>query len=272
MNLRADEALLIQIGVSPTAVPGLALRLFRKGSRWRRTLLFLRSGVFPNRACDCSYMTAQEALKIALRDVLGPCARSHGFKGTAPTWRKSTPSGDWAVINVQSSSFSSAENLKCVINLAVAPEPWLRWSRVRLGPGMPKSVTESLGLYRERLYPEGAAPGLDAWWEITDAASATSVVADMVAQLDVAGWPVLDRLLRPERMLEQVRSGSLGDWNRSTFGVFFARAEALLLMDGGPSPELHERTQFALENCMPQQRENALEFDAWVREQANHAD
>lgn len=102
-------------------------------------------------------MTVQEALKIALRDVLGPCARSYGFKGTDPTWRKSTASGDWAVVNVQSSSFSSAEHLKCVINLAVAPEPWLRWSRVKLGPGMPKSVTESLGLYRERLHPHGAA-------------------------------------------------------------------------------------------------------------------
>lgn len=217
-------------------------------------------------------MTVQEALKIALRDVLGPCSRSHGFKGTAPTWRKSTPSGDWAVMNVQSSSFSSAEHLKCVINLAVAPEPWLRWSRVELGPRMPKSVTESLGHYRERLHPEGTAPDQDVWWEITDAASATSAVADMAVQLDAAGWPVLDRLLRPESMLEQVRTGSLGNCKRSSFGVFFARSEALLLMDGGPSPELYERLQFALENCMPQQRENALEFDAWVREQANHAE
>jgi hypothetical protein len=225
--------------------------------------------VFPDGACDCSYMTVQEALKSALRDVLGPCARRHGYKGTIPTWRKSTPSGDWAVMNVQSSSFSSAEHVKCVINLAVAPEPWLRWSRVKLGSGMPKSVTESLALYRERLHPEGTAAGWDVWWEITDAASATSAAADMVIQLDVAGWPVLDRLLRPESMLEQLGTGSLGNLKRSDFGVFFARAEALLLMDGGPSPELHERLQFALENCTPQQKENALVFDAWVRQQAS---
>lgn len=216
-------------------------------------------------------MTVQEELKIALRNVLGPCARRHGFKGTAPTWRKSTPSGDWAVVNVQSSSFSSAEHLKCVINLAVAPEPWLRWSRVKLGTGMPKSVTEFLGLYRKRLHPDGTKPGWDVWWEITDGASATSAVADMVVQLDAAGWPVLDRLLRPENMLEQVRTGTLGNWKRSSHNVLFARAEALLLMDGGPSPELHERLQFALDNCIPEQRENALEFDAWVREQANRA-
>ena len=217
-------------------------------------------------------MTAQEALKVALRDVLGPCARSHGFKGTAPTWRKSTPAGDWAVVNVQSSSFSSAEHLKCVINLAIAPEPWLRWSRVKLGAAMPKSVTESLGLYRERLHPEGTEPGLDAWWEITDAASARSAVEDMVVQLDAAGWQTLDRLLKPENMLGQIRTGILGHWRQPSAGVLFARAEALLLMDGGPSPELHGRLHFGLENCIPQQRDNALQFDSWVREQANHAD
>ena len=216
-------------------------------------------------------MTVQKALKTALRDVLGPYARSHGFKGSAPTWRKSTSSGDWAVVNVQSSSFSSAEHLKCVINLAVAPEPWLRWTRVKLAAGMPKSVTETLGLYRERLHPEGTAAGQDVWWEITDAASAVSAVEDMVVQLDVAGWPVIDRLLSPEGMLEQVRTGGLGHWKRSSAGVFLARAEALLLMDGGPSRALDERLQYALENCIPQQRENALEFDAWVRQQANLA-
>jgi hypothetical protein len=213
-------------------------------------------------------MTVQNLLKAALRDVLGPSARSHGFKGSAPTWRRSTSTGDWAVVNVQSSSFSSAEHLKCVINLAVAPEPWLRWKRTELGAGMPQSVTETLGLYRERLHPEGTAPGQDVWWEITDAASALSTVKDMVVQLDAAGWPALDRLLRPDGMLEQVRTGAIG--KQSSAGVFLARAEALLLMDAGPSPELDERLQYALENCTPRQREHALEFDAWVRDQANH--
>ena len=212
-------------------------------------------------------MTVQKALKDALRDVLGPCARSHGFKGSAPTWRKSTPSGDWAVVNVQSSSFSTAEQLKCVINLAVAPEPWLRWNRVKLGAAMPKSVTENLGLYRERLHPGGTAPGQDVWWEITDAASAVSAVEDMVVQLDVAGWPILDRLLRPEGMLEQTRAGGLRRWSGSNSEVFLARAEALLLMDAGPSPALNERLKYALENCPPGQREYAAEFDTWVRDQ-----
>ncbi|MBK9725395.1 MAG: DUF4304 domain-containing protein [Actinomycetales bacterium] len=62
-------------------------------------------------------MTAQDALKAALRDVLGPAARDRGYKGSAPTWRKSSAAGDWAVVNVQSSMFSSARELRCVVTL-----------------------------------------------------------------------------------------------------------------------------------------------------------
>ena len=108
-------------------------------------------------------MTAQDALKGALRDILGPAARGHGYKGSAPTWRKSATSGDWAIVTVQSSSWSTAESLRCVVNLAFAPEPWLRWEKENLGAGMPKSVSESLGMYRERLHPEGTPARTDGW-------------------------------------------------------------------------------------------------------------
>lgn len=172
-------------------------------------------------------MTAQQALKGALRDVLGPNARSHGFRGTAPTWRKSNPSGDWAVVNVQSSSFSTSASLRCVVNLAVASQPWLRWQRVQLGKGMPKSVTEYLGLYRERLHPTGTPEGTDGWWDVSDPESAVAAVTDMVVQLEAAGWPVLGRMLTAGGMLDQIRRGDLGRIKRANFGVFFAR--------GGPA-------------------------------------
>jgi hypothetical protein len=94
-------------------------------------------------------MTAQAALRAALRDIVGPAARAAGFKGSAPTWRSANSHGDWAVVNVQSSRGSTAESLRCVINLAVAPAPWLDWRRESLG-SLPKSVTESLGLWRDR--------------------------------------------------------------------------------------------------------------------------
>lgn len=217
-------------------------------------------------------MTAQEALKAALRDVVGPALRSPGYEGTAPNWRRSTAAGDWAVINIQSSAFSSAGSLRCVINLALAPEPWLRWWKEKLPRLMPKSVTESsFGLYRQRLHPAGTPERVDGWWEVSDDASAVAAATDMVAQLNAVGRPVLDRMLADGRVLEQVRRGDLGNLTKEHHAVFFARAEALLLMDNGPSEELEEQLRHAREGCIPTQREAALHFDTWVRDQSRQA-
>src|SRR6478609_4514998 len=153
-----------------------------------------------SRSWQCEPVTAQQVLKAALRDHLGPVARSHGYKGASPNWRKCSTAGDWAVVNVQSSSFSSADRLRCVVNLAFAPEPWLRWQAENLGAGMPKSVSESLGLYRERLHPREAPEGTDGWWNVFDDGSARAAVADMLVQLDLAGWPVLERMFSPDAM------------------------------------------------------------------------
>lgn len=214
---------------------------------------------------------AQDALKAALRDDLGPAARGNGFKGSPPNWRKSSALGDWAVVNVQSSSFSSAEHLRCVVNLAFAPEPWLRWEAENLGPGMPKTISESLGLYRERLHPEGTPAGTDGWWDVFDDESARVAVADINAQLDRAGWPVLERMFSRDAMMTRLRDGDLGMLKRSKFGVLFARAEALMLMDAGPSEALESQLDYALISVMPPQSEHAEWFDAWVRAEAAKA-
>ncbi|MDX6262546.1 MAG: hypothetical protein QOH84_4234 [Kribbellaceae bacterium] len=58
---------------------------------------------------------------------------------------------------------------------------------------------------------------------------------DMVEQLAVDGWPVLERLLDRRLMLEQVRSRDLGFVQREYFGEFFADVEALLIADQGVS-------------------------------------
>ena len=172
---------------------------------------------------------------------------------------------------MQSSSFSSADHLRCVLNLAFAPEPWLRWQAEKLGAGMPKSVSESLGLYRERLHPEGTPEGTDGWWEVIDEESARLAVADMMTQLDRAGWPVLESMFSREAMMTRLQDGDLGMMKRSNFGVFFARAEALLLMDAGPSDALETQLNYALHEVMPTQRENAEQFDTWVRTEAAKA-
>jgi hypothetical protein len=59
---------------------------------------------------------------------------------------------------------------------------------------MPKSVTESLGLYRERLHLEGTPEGVDGWWEVSGVDSVRAAVADMNVQLDRSGWPVLESM------------------------------------------------------------------------------
>jgi hypothetical protein len=213
-------------------------------------------------------VTAQDALRTALREALGPAARSRGYRGSGPNWRKSSASGDYAVVNVQSSSWSTSESLRCAVNIAFAPEPWLRWQREHYGDGMPKTITESLGLYRERLYPSGTPEGAVGWWEVADVESARLSVADMNAQLDVAGWPVLEDMFTREVMMSRLRGGDLGVMKRSGSGVFFARAEAVLLMVDGPSDALEAQLRHALDNGMPAQRERAERFDAWVRAEA----
>jgi hypothetical protein len=55
------------------------------------------------------------------------------------------------VVNVQSSSFSSSDEVLCVINLAVAPEPWLAWQSEQFGRPLPKAVKEFHGLWRGRV-------------------------------------------------------------------------------------------------------------------------
>jgi hypothetical protein len=215
--------------------------------------------------------TAQTALATALREVLVPAARANGYKGSAPNWRKSNASGDWAVVNVQSSSWSTSAHLRCVINLAVAPEPWLRWERERLGERMPKQVVERLGLFRHRLHPTGTPEGTDGWWEVEDTDSAQAAVVDMASQLERNGWPDLDRMLAPTGMLDRIHTGDLGFMKRENFGGMFDRAEALLLMDEGPSDALDSRLKQALESVRPDQRENAERFNEWVLGQAQSA-
>jgi hypothetical protein len=144
-------------------------------------------------------------------------------------------------------------------------------AQVALGTGMPKSFAESVGLYRERLHPEGTPKGIDRWWDVSADASALLAVADMNVQLERAGWPILDDMFSPEAMLARLRDGDLGMMKRSNFGVFFATAEALLVMDAGPSEALESQLTYALDNVIPAKRHHAERFDPWVRAEAAKA-
>ena len=212
-------------------------------------------------------MTAQAALRATLRDVVGPAARKAGFKGSGNTWRSTNSLGDWAVVNVQSSSWSSSQSLRCVINLAVAPSPWLEWERESLG-SMPKAITESLGLYRDRLHPADTPPGTDGWWEVSNDRDALAAASDMVDQLAAHGWPTLTRLLNRQGLLDAIRAGDLGHMKAENFSGFFARAEAVLIAEDGPSPRLDDLLDQATSQTMPAQQTNAAKFARWVQARA----
>jgi hypothetical protein len=214
-------------------------------------------------------MSARASLSGALRNIVGPAARAAGYKGSGTTWRSASSLGDWAVVNVQSSSWSTAGSLRCVINLAVAPAPWLDWMREWRG-SLPKSVNESLGLYRDRLHPAGSPAGADVWWQVSTEEDARVAAADMVVQLADHGWPALARLLNRQALLDSVRSRDLGHM-KGDHEVFFARAEAVLIADEGRSALLEELLERSTASAIPSQQANAAKFAEWVRARAERS-
>ena len=190
-------------------------------------------------------MTAQEALRTALRDVVGPVLRRAGYKGSAPTWRRRNDLGDWAVVNVQSSPWSTRDGVRCIVNVAVAPEPHLAWHDHRMHR-LPSphdyrttKVVESDGLFRHRLEPSGKPEGAgEQWWEVLDDETARAAADDMVLQLERTGLPKLAQLLDRQGMLAAVREHDLGDVRGDGWTRYFLEAEAILLADQGPSAAL----------------------------------
>lgn len=166
---------------------------------------------------------------------------------------------------MQSSSFSSRDHLRCVINLSLAPRPWLDSYEHRLGR-LPEAISENLGLYRGRLHPTGSPAGVDTWWDVNGPQDAADAVADMAARLEVDGWPFLTKLLDRKEMLGQIRAGDLGDIRGAK--AYLARAEAAMLSDDGPSAELERLLAVSVSESMERQRENAREFADWVRARA----
>ena len=182
--------------------------------------------------------TAQESLKLVLRDQVGPALRLHGFKGAGANWHLKNLAGDVAIVNVQSSRYSSSEEVECVINLAVVPEPWWAMKASEALSTKPATPKEYDGLYRDRVHPSQKHAIGEGWWHITTAASARAVAADMIQQLDSEGIPALTRMLDRGRLIAALRRGDFGMWKGEANRPFFDRALAVMLSDGGPSAEL----------------------------------
>ena len=212
-------------------------------------------------------MTAQDWLRTSLKHTVAPAVRDAGFKGSGTTWRRTNESGDVAIVNVQSSFSSTRENLRCVINLSLAPKPWLDWLAHSLRRA-PKNVSESHGLYRQRLHPSTAPKDHDVWWEIASERDAANAADDMVAALDSIGLPLLSRLLSRDQLWKQITEQDLGFVRGPHHAVFFKCAEAILIADDGPSARLDSVLHYLDEHTSERQRASNQLLAQWVRERA----
>jgi hypothetical protein len=213
--------------------------------------------------------TAQDHLRVALRDILAPVLRSNGFKGSGRNFRRTNDHGDWAVVNVQSSSFGTSAEASCAVNLALAPRPWIEWLSHLNGHPPPMTVGEQHGLYRDRLRPPGVRS--DYWWRVDSEATARTAAEEMVELLQSTGLPTLTRLLDREHLLTAVRTCELGDFNGDRWATFCKRAEALLIAEDGPSQQLTDLLDYVLAHTEPRLAANAERLAEWVRAQAEQA-
>lgn len=212
-------------------------------------------------------MTAQSDLRDALRDWLGPALRARGFKGSAPTWSLTNDRGDVAFINVQSSTSSTKDQVRCIVNYSVAPESWVRFAKWRSN-----GRDKRFGLYSDRIDAPGGEPRQEQWWNVSDPASARVFVRDVLAELDAWGWDLFDRLMTPTGMLDAVRAGDLGFAKRTAgWDPHFAEAEAVLVMDNGPSDHLERLLEVAVTKSNPVAQEHLRKRADWIREQARQA-
>jgi hypothetical protein len=140
-----------------------------------------------------------------------------------------------------------------------------------MGTAMPKAIPESMGLYQRRLSPSNTPDGDEGWWRVDSPRRVPQVVDDMRAQLERRGWPVLTRLIERDAMVARVRRGELGFWRKTNVPAYFATAEALLLMDAGPSPALDEQLALVRATSTAAQAESTAHFIHWVRQQAESA-
>ncbi|WP_141399181.1 DUF4304 domain-containing protein [Curtobacterium sp. 'Ferrero'] len=152
-------------------------------------------------------------LRDALRDVVGPAVRAHGYCGTSPTWRKTSDLGDVSVITVQSSAWNSADSGSCVVNLGVAPRPWLDRELLAgdSAPGRRDRPGASECLWWCRVHPQTSIdPHREQWWCYHDEPSAQQVAEAIVTALESTWFATLDALLVPDEFRRRLLAGDPG--------------------------------------------------------------
>ena len=203
-------------------------------------------------------VTANANYRTMLRDIIGPALRRHGFKGSAPNWVLVADNGDRAIVNVQSSAWNSADEVRFYVNLAVVPSPWWSWAQHESPELAGKKPKQQHGLWQQRL--EETQP-----WSVVDDASAQNCGADVVDKLEHQAIPVLRRLIDRHEMIASIRAGDCGEIRGPDDQIYFDRALAIVISDNGPSQELDQLlAQLAAEENPHATTENQ-EIVAWIQ-------
>src|SRR5262245_21823215 len=143
-------------------------------------------------------MTAQDRFREVLRSSLAPALRDHGFAGSGQDFSRRF-GHEWAVVNVQRSRSSSADEVHFTVNLGVACPAALAED------GIPEDVAPPEVLCHSRVRIGQLLPGgRDTWWTIGSATSerdATSLGATLTALVAAYILPALEQMADHEAIL-----------------------------------------------------------------------
>ena len=177
--------------------------------------------------------TAQDALAEAARQHIQPALRAAGYRGSYPTWMRRSERGDWAIVNVQRSTSSTAGELLCIFNYGIVSEPALAFTQESWGkPTLKPSLGHADWNWRLSATVSARSRGGELWWLVKDEASAQESAADMARQLAEVALPKLLHLLDRPNLVELARRAEGGSQTQNKFRL------AVLLADNGPGEEL----------------------------------
>ncbi|GAA3209473.1 hypothetical protein GCM10010532_033220 [Dactylosporangium siamense] len=181
-----------------------------------------------------------------LRESVGPVLREAGFTGTAPTWRLLSGRGDFAVVQLASSRWNTADEVRFEVNLALVPQPWWRFSTRFLLDRAPRTPRFHDGLFDKQCHPERRCAGRRHpvlgrdGWVVRDAASADVCAEVLRAELTTVVIPELVALQHRGTLIATLRAEAQ-DWGVAVWHRLPRKvAIALLMLDEGPGPELAE--------------------------------
>ncbi|GIJ70870.1 DUF4304 domain-containing protein [Virgisporangium ochraceum] len=201
-------------------VPVLAFEHRRR----QRSVSRVRAAPFPTTWFDQEVTAYTEML----RQHVHPSLRAAGYARAASTWRRQSPRGDLAVVNLQRSRWEAGDRVTFYVNLAVLPAA--RWRYIREEwDRVPAAPQESHGLLRRRLDPADGAG-----WQLHDAASAEVCGRALGHRLDHVAVPELAALLDRDHLLGFIAGGAPGWWVTEPVDL----ARAYVIGDQGPGAAL----------------------------------